>query len=49
VGTAELPAEKTFVATTLGTKGALAGSGSSFLGAIFTVGAEASSTFAILG
>jgi len=44
VGAAELPVEKTFVATTLGITGAgLGGSDSSFLGAMLTEGAEASS------
>jgi hypothetical protein len=50
VGAAELPVENTFVATPLGIAGAgLGGSGSSFLAAILTLGAEGSSTFTALG
>jgi hypothetical protein len=50
VGAAELPVENTFVATPLGIAGAgLGGSGSSFLAAILTFGAEGSSTFTALG
>ncbi len=50
VGAAELPVEKTFVATTLGITGAgLDGSGSNFLGAMRTVGAGDSSIFTAFG